>query len=106
MWYICYIFSDVVGKENYVYRDTNQGNIKGIVKTARNGNAYHAFLGIPYAQPPVNELRWETPKPAHSWEGVRDATANPSSCMQENVLNPEEVVGKINISYIIATLIE
>ena len=105
MFYICYICYCVVGSENYVHRDTKQGSLKGITKAARNGNEYHAFLGIPYAQPPVNELRWETPRPALTWEGVKDATTNPSVCMQEFVLNPEEVVGMMDNSDIIITLI-
>jgi para-nitrobenzyl esterase len=32
-----------------------------------------AFLGVPFAAPPVGALRWRAPQPAASWEGVRPA---------------------------------
>ena len=31
-----------------------------------------AFKGIPFAAPPVGNLRWKAPQPAASWEGVKD----------------------------------
>ena len=31
------------------------------------------FFGVPYAKPPVGDLRWRAPQPAEPWEGVRDA---------------------------------
>ena len=31
------------------------------------------FLGVPFAQPPVGELRWKAPQPVQNWEGVRTA---------------------------------
>jgi para-nitrobenzyl esterase len=40
------------------------------------------FLGIPFARPPVGELRWKAPVPNQPWEGVRDATAFGDSCAQ------------------------
>ena len=32
------------------------------------------FLGVPYAEPPVGELRFRAPRPVPPWSGVRDAT--------------------------------
>jgi para-nitrobenzyl esterase len=40
------------------------------------------FRGIPYAQPPVKQLRWRPPVPAKRWKGVRDATGFGASCHQ------------------------
>src|ERR1017187_10508737 len=41
-----------------------------------------AFMGIPYARPPVGELRWEAPQPAMPWTGMRDATRPGPACTQ------------------------
>jgi para-nitrobenzyl esterase len=41
-----------------------------------------AFLGIPYATPPVGELRWKPPQPATKWDGTRKATQFGATCPQ------------------------
>lgn len=41
-----------------------------------------AFMGIPYARPPVGELRWEPPQPAVPWTQVRDASRPGQACTQ------------------------
>ncbi|MFS0774021.1 carboxylesterase/lipase family protein [Sphingomonas sp. 1P08PE] len=41
-----------------------------------------AFKGIPFAAPPVGQLRWRAPQPAAAWAGVRDATRYGHDCMQ------------------------
>ncbi|MCI4592391.1 carboxylesterase family protein [Sphingobium sp. BYY-5] len=41
-----------------------------------------AFKGIPFAQPPVGDLRWRAPQPMAHWQGVRDASRYGHDCMQ------------------------
>ncbi len=56
----------------------------GIVEGKDDG-AVHTFLGIPYAAPPVGDLRWKPPVPAAKWTGVRKATEFGLHCMQGKV---------------------
>jgi para-nitrobenzyl esterase len=41
-----------------------------------------SFKGLPFASPPVGDLRWRAPQPAQPWTEVRDATAFGAPCMQ------------------------
>lgn len=43
----------------------------GWVQGARDTNNVKSFKGIPYAQPPVGELRWREPQPVKGWSGVK-----------------------------------
>lgn len=45
-------------------------------------NGVASFKGIPFAAPPVGNLRWRPPQPVTSWSGVRSTTAYGSDCMQ------------------------
>lgn len=61
---------------------TENGALEGIT------NADHTvriFKGIPFAAPPVGELRWKPPQPAANWAGVRAADKFGSACLQTNV---------------------
>lgn len=48
------------------------------------------YLGVPYAQPPVGDLRWRDPRPVEGWSGVRDATRFAPACPQVGVSMPGE----------------
>jgi para-nitrobenzyl esterase len=56
---------------------TAQGDVQGFIKENVN-----MFYGIPYAAPPVGDLRWKTPQPHANWEGVRKTTSAPPLCFQ------------------------
>jgi para-nitrobenzyl esterase len=40
------------------------------------------FKGIPFAAPPVGELRWKAPQPVKPWPGVRQTVKFGTACMQ------------------------
>ncbi|KDP08963.1 hypothetical protein MAV101_02510 [Mycobacterium avium subsp. hominissuis 101] len=52
-----------------------------MVSGAEDGGVYR-FLGMPYAAPPVGDLRWAPPAPPASWAGVRDATRYGNAAIQ------------------------
>ena len=56
------------------------GAISGAA-AARNADLI-AFKGIPYAAPPVGDLRWRPPAPVRGWQGVREASASGPICIQ------------------------
>ena len=58
---------------------TEQGKIHG--KLINDGKV-RAFLGLPYAAPPVGDLRWKAPQEAAHWKGIREATTYGARCMQ------------------------
>jgi para-nitrobenzyl esterase len=61
---------------------TEQGKVHG--KTINDGKV-KAWLGVPYAAPPVGDLRWKAPQPAAKWNGERDATKYGAHCAQNRV---------------------
>ena len=63
--------------------DTVQGKVTGITRTLPGTDlAADAFLGIPYAEPPVGDLRWKPAAPAKNWTGVRNAEWHAAPCLQ------------------------
>lgn len=60
---------------------TKQGSILGMRVPVPGGHV-SAFLGIPYAEPPVGDLRFKQPIPRKPWSGVWEATRYSQSCHQ------------------------
>ncbi len=58
---------------------TASGKVLG--KNSADGST-RIFLGVPYAAPPIGNLRWKPPQPAAKWLGTRNATAFGNRCMQ------------------------
>jgi len=51
------------------------------------------FLGVPFAQPPVGDLRWRAPQPASHWEGIRKAETFSDDPVQWNIFGDMEQRG-------------
>nr|XP_037278505.1 acetylcholinesterase-like [Rhipicephalus microplus] len=60
-----------------------------------DGTEVDAFLGIPYAEPPIGELRFRRPRPVPSWEGTYNATTKPRACRQV----PFDLLGPLALDY-------
>jgi len=61
---------------------TESGTVQGTTNIDRT---VRMFKGIPFAAPPVGELRWKAPQPAPRWSSVRQADKFGSACLQTNV---------------------
>ncbi|MDR2809936.1 MAG: carboxylesterase family protein [Tannerellaceae bacterium] len=79
----------------------NPGLLSG---TTTDDGAVKIFMGIPFAAPPVGDLRWKAPQPVPAWDGVRQCVTPPPSAMQgkptpffcwsEEFLIPEEPISE------------
>ncbi|XP_049778162.1 LOW QUALITY PROTEIN: juvenile hormone esterase-like [Schistocerca cancellata] len=78
------------GKAEDILVTVDEGTLLGTTKTSLYNTTYTAFLGIPYAEPPLGALRFAAPQPAAGWEGVRNATEYGSDCVQEDGSGSED----------------
>ena len=75
------------------------GMIQGVPSAASDVTV---FRGIPYAAPPVGDLRWKRPQPVVKWKGVKVAdtfsnnTVQSEDCLYLNVWTPANAVGNQN----------
>lgn len=73
-------------------RSTSMGNsglhvrtANGVVEGVLEKSGVRSFKGIPYAAPPVGDLRWREPQPAKNWSGVLKADHYGPRAMQTNI---------------------
>ena len=74
------------GGSQVTYRD---GTVEGV-----DSSGVKIFRGIPFAQPPVGNLRWKAPQPVKAWTGVRPAKAFGPDPEQNNVFGDMVFEGK------------
>ena len=61
--------------------------VNGVVEGVTNAHGIHIFMGIPFAQPPVGDLRWKEPQPVKNWDGVRKADHFGPQAMQKRIFS-------------------
>ncbi|XP_038216933.1 venom carboxylesterase-6-like [Zerene cesonia] len=72
---------------------TPLGPLRGFHMSTRRGRRISAFTGVPYAEPPVGELRFKAPVAVRAWgERVRDASGAAPACVQRNPYTRERSV--------------
>ncbi len=69
--------SEETSAEHQLIRETQSGFIIG-----HTDNGTLSWLGIPFAKPPVGDLRWRAPRDPDSWGGIRETTNFGSACTQ------------------------
>ncbi|XP_069505173.1 fatty acyl-CoA hydrolase precursor, medium chain-like [Ambystoma mexicanum] len=62
---------------------SSDGWLEGLRMTVKGTDqAVNAYLGVPFAKPPLGSRRFSAPQPAEPWTGVRNATSFPPTCLQ------------------------
>lgn len=101
MWRFLIVFSSVILVSvnsydliEFVYRtvNTNSGPVRGrLNRTLLQQKDYFALKGIPFAEPPIDELRFKAPEPIDPWSNTFDAFEYGPACPQlEDEINFSE----------------
>nr|QIK02106.1 carboxylesterase 5 [Holotrichia parallela] len=82
---------------------TKNGIVEGAKEFAvPTGKVYYRYSGIPFAKPPVGELRFEPPQPVEKWPFILDATEEQPICLQsvETTVKTEKILGSEDCLYL------
>ncbi|RZC31955.1 uncharacterized protein BDFB_007202 [Asbolus verrucosus] len=74
----------------------NQGKLRGSIATDIQGENYYRFQGIPYARPPLGNLRFKDPLPPEKWSGIYDATKEGDPCYARDLYKKDVIAGSEN----------
>nr|QYA71948.1 carboxylesterase [Anoplophora glabripennis]QYA72000.1 carboxylesterase [Anoplophora glabripennis] len=78
-------------KENDLVVTIKNGKVMGGKNTTvDNKKTYYSFRGIPYAEPPLGDLRFSPPVPRKNWTGILNATVDRSICVQKKIEGSED----------------
>ncbi|XP_076059226.1 esterase E4-like isoform X3 [Oratosquilla oratoria] len=81
-----------------------QGQLEGLEETSTKGRPFFSFRGIPFAEPPVGELRFKDPVSSGRWNGVYEAKAFRQPCMQLDMFpllqGRHEIIGSEDCLYL------
>jgi para-nitrobenzyl esterase len=61
-----------------------------------DANGLSIYKGVPYAAPPLGDLRWREPQPVKPWKGIRKAIVFAPACMQTGVSMPGETPPQVS----------
>ena len=74
---------EVTTRGDDLVTDTESGRVRGIrYRAPYLRRPVDAYLGIPFAKPPLNSLRFRHPQPIEKWRHIYNATRLPNSCYQ------------------------
>ncbi|XP_068250011.1 venom carboxylesterase-6-like [Palaemon carinicauda] len=80
--------------------DTASGPIAGMEEQSTKGKTFYSFYSIPFAEPPVGDLRFKMPVKVKNWEEVRDCTQKPPMCLQYDFPMSKELLGQEDCLYL------
>ncbi|XP_060095207.1 acetylcholinesterase-like [Heteronotia binoei] len=80
---VLFLLSSTSASEEETVVITSSGPVQGKRLTTSSGMVT-AFLGIPYAEPPVGSLRFQKPRPHKPWSHILEATSFGNSCYQQS----------------------
>jgi len=79
---------------------TMTGKISGLKEFTDGGKLVYKFLGVPYAEPPIGNLRLRDPLPVKPWESTLNATEQQNKCVQASYEDPNTPDGSEDCLYL------
>ncbi|CAL7942012.1 unnamed protein product [Xylocopa violacea] len=100
-WLLAFVlFLTLIDTNGHFSRiSTRFGTVWGICSRSARGRLVTHYLGLPYAEPPVGDLRFRSPRPwSRAWTEVYNATINRNMCVQLN--QNGDIVGSEDCLYL------